>query len=259
MNKKLNLYVAGNGRPLLLLHSLLSDRESFDRILPALSANYRVVVPDLPGFGASPASTGLPETADRIAGLIDAFASDGEAIVLGNGFGAFVALQTAIRHPALLLRLVLVGCGARFSDQGREAFRKMAAAARAGGLEAVVETAMNRLFAPKFQADNPDLMEDRRKAFLLMDLEVFCNACSTLAELDLSTEAAKVAAPTLVVVGDADQATPLPMARDLVERLPDGQLRVLKGCAHVPPLQAPDRLLALVDEFLGCSVPAGLK
>lgn len=255
MDKKMSLYMAGRGQPLILLHSLLSDSESFDRIMPALAARYRVIVPDLPGFGGSPASSGgFDETADRIASLIEAFAPDGEAVLLGNGFGAFVALQTVIRHPALISRLVLMGCGARFSDEGREAFRKMAAAASAGGLAAIAETAMNRLFAVEFQESHPDLMQDRRRAFLRMNPSVFCEACDTLASLDLSAEASAVRRPTLIIVGDEDRATPLPMARELVQRLPDARLSVLKGCAHVPPLQAPEEVISLLDQFL--SAPA---
>ena len=55
-------------------------------------------------------------------------AGGGEAIVLGNGYGGFVALQMAIRHPAIASRLILADCGAAFSEPGREAFRNMAAA-----------------------------------------------------------------------------------------------------------------------------------
>ena len=260
MDKKMNLYMAGRGQPLILLHSLLSDSESFDRIMPALAARYRVIVPDLPGFGGSPASSGgFDETADRIASLIEAFAPDGEAVLLGNGFGAFVALQTAIRHPALISRLVLMGCGARFSDEGREAFRKMAAAASAGGLAAIAETAMNRLFAVEFQESHPDLMQDRRQAFLRTNVGVFCEACDTLASLDLSAGVSAVRCPTLVIVGDEDQATPSEMAYDLVGRLRDARLSILKGCAHVPPLQAPDEVIALLDQFLAAPVSAHAK
>ena len=62
-----------------------------------------------------------------------------ETIVLGNGYGGFVALQMAIRHPAIASRLILADCGAAFSDSGREAFRNMAAASRAKGLAAITD------------------------------------------------------------------------------------------------------------------------
>src|ERR1017187_9188944 len=88
-----------------------------------------------------------------------------EAIVLGNGYGGFVALQMAIRHPGIASRLILADCGAAFSEPGREAFRNMAAASRAKGLSVITDVAMRRLFAPEFQAQHPDLMQDPRTAF----------------------------------------------------------------------------------------------
>src|SRR5215475_8786340 len=97
-----NAFEAGKGAPLFLFHSLLSDRASFDAIAPELSKSFRVIAPELPGFGRSKTvDGGLADIADRMAEAVKE-ASGGEApIVLGNGYGGFVALQMAIRHPAL--------------------------------------------------------------------------------------------------------------------------------------------------------------
>src|SRR5215472_5347677 len=138
---------AGTGTPLFLFHSLLSDRASFDAIAPKLAGSFRVIVPELPGFGRSQAVTdSLADIADRMAELVRDVAGGGEAIVLGNGYGGFVALQMAIRHPTLATRLILADCGAAFSDDGREAFRTMAVVATLNGLAAISDVAMRRLF-----------------------------------------------------------------------------------------------------------------
>src|SRR5882757_1912416 len=176
----------GKGPPLFLFHSLLSDRASFDAIVPELAKSFRVIVPELPGFGRSPAVTGgLAAVADRMADMVKDAASGEDAIVLGNGYGGFVALQMAIRHPDIAGKFVLADCGAAFSEPGREAFRNMAAASKAIGLAAITDVAMRRLFAPAFQEKHPDLMRDRREAFLRTDPEVFHVACAALADLDL--------------------------------------------------------------------------
>ena len=89
----------GKGRALFLFHSLLSDRASFDAIVPKLSQSFRVIVPELPGFGGSNAvSGGLADVADRMAQAVTEAVGGDQAIVLGNGYGGFVALQMAIRH-----------------------------------------------------------------------------------------------------------------------------------------------------------------
>ena len=242
---------SGQGPALFLFHSLLSDRASFDAIVPRLSRSFRVIVPELPGFGASKAvDGGLAEVADRMAQAVTEAAGGDEPIVLGNGYGGFVALQMAIRHPNIASRLILADCGAAFSEDGRQAFRNMAAASKAKGLSAITDVAMRRLFAPEFQAGHPDLMRDRREAFLRSDPEVIQAACAALAELDLRPELGKVTVPVLVLGGEHDEATPPPMSRELAALLPNARLKIIAGCAHVPQLQSPEVFLDAISDFL---------
>jgi 3-oxoadipate enol-lactonase len=245
---------SGDGPPLFLFHSLLSDRASFDAIVPMLSQSFRVIVPELPGFGRSAAvGGGLADIADRMAAAVRDAAGAEPAIVLGNGYGGFVALQMAIRHPDLASKFILADCGAAFSEPGRQAFRNMAAASEAKGLAAITDVAMRRLFAPEFQEAHPDLMADRREAFLRTDPGVFRAACAALAELDLRGELDKVTVPVLVLVGEHDEATPPPMSRELAAGLPNAQLKIIAGCAHVPQLQSPQAFLDTIGNFLAAS------
>src|SRR4051794_29048823 len=250
-NGTVNAAQSGNGPPLVLFHSLLSDRASFDRIVPELSEKFRVVVPELPGFGQSEAvAGGLAAVADRMAGAIDDCADGEDIIVLGNGYGGFVALQMAIRHPNIARKLILADCGAAFSEPGRQAFRNMAAASSANGLSAITDVAMRRLFAPEFQAANPDLMRERREAFLRTDSNIFRAACEALAKLDLRPQLGLVKVPVLVLVGEQDEATPPPMSHEIAAGLPQARLKIIPGCAHVPQLQAPAAFLAAIGDFL---------
>jgi 3-oxoadipate enol-lactonase len=254
-----NAALSGKGPPLFLFHSLLSDRASFDAVVPDLSKSYRVIVPELPGFGRSHAvGGGLAGVADRMAEAVRDAAGGDDAIVLGNGYGGFVALQMAIRHPNIATRLILADSGAAFSEAGREAFRNMAAASKAKGLSAITDVAMRRLFAPDFQAAHPDLMADRREAFLKTDPEVFRAACDALASLDLRPELGKVKMPVLVLVGEHDEATPPPMSHELAAGLAQAHLKIIPGCAHVPQLQSPAVFLEMIGDFLpaASSAPA---
>src|SRR5258708_13632468 len=90
-----NAAQSGQGPALFLFHSLLSDRASFDAVAPKMSPSFRLIVPELPGFGKSKAvSGGLTEVADRMAEAVKDGAG-GETIVLGNGYGGFVTPQKA--------------------------------------------------------------------------------------------------------------------------------------------------------------------
>ena len=102
----------------------------------------------------------------------------------------------------------------------------------------------------EFQDAHPDLMADRRAAFLRTDGDVFRAACGALAELDLRPELVKVQVPVLVLVGEHDEATPPPMSHELAAGLPNAQLKIIAGCAHVPQLQAPQMFLDAIGDFL---------
>jgi 3-oxoadipate enol-lactonase len=249
-----NAAQSGEGPPLFLFHSLLSDRASFDAITPELAKSFRVIVPELPGFGRSQAVTsGLAAVADRMAEAVKDAARGEQTVVLGNGYGGFVALLMATRHPGVAGKFVLADCGAAFSETGREAFRNMATASKAKGLAAITDVAMRRLFAPEFQESHPDLMADRRAAFLKTDPEVFRAACDALATLDLRPELAKVNVPVLVLVGEHDEATPPPMSHELAGLLPQAHLKIIPGCAHVPQLQSPRLFLDAIGGFLSAA------
>ncbi len=241
--------VQGAGPTLWLFHSLLADAGSCAPLASALAASHRVILPDLPGFGGTPAAgPGLEAVADRMAEAVAA--AGGPAVVMGNGYGSFVALLLALRHPDLVSRLVLAGTGAAFSEPGRAAFTGMATAAGARGLGAIADTAMRRLFAPGFQAAHPELMAERRTRFLATDPAVFTAACTALAALDLRGQVGRLSIPVLVLVGAEDEATPPAMARELAGLLPDANLVEMPGLAHVPQLQDTPGFVRAIEGFI---------
>lgn len=243
--------VGGAGQPIVLLHSLLADDTSFDRVAGPLSQTHQVVILSLPGFGESErVDGGIEAVADRVAGAIAEFGFTQRPIVLGNGYGGFIALTAAIRHPGVAARLVLSDCGAVFSEPGRAAFRGMSAGAKEKGLAGIADVAMRRLFSPEYQAANQALIEERRKRFVAVDPQTFHSACAALSTLDLRPNLALVQVSVLVLVGELDEATPPPMSRELASGLPDAQLQVLAGCAHVPQLQDPALFMSAIAPFL---------
>jgi 3-oxoadipate enol-lactonase len=248
---RVNARVCGNGRPIILFHSLLADSSSFDRLAAPLSEKCQLVLLNLPGFGGSDRVDGsLEDVADRIAGAVKNMALAEPPIFLGNGYGGFVALLTAIRHPGIACRLVLADCGAAFSEPGRAAFRGMSAAVKEKGLAAISDIAMRRLFSPQFQGENPELVEERKKRFLAVDPQTFHNACEALASLDLRPQLSSVRVPALVLVGELDEATPPPMSQELAAGLPDARLKILPGLAHVPQLQEPRLFMSEIRDFV---------
>lgn len=247
----LDIVETGTGKPLLLLHSLLADRAIFDKVVPALAEQRRVIVPDLPGFGgSSSAGSTIEGIADRISGLFDALDLGATADVLGNGFGGFVASTLAIRHGAKFDRLVLADTGLGFSPEGKQSFFAMADRVRESGMEAIVDVALKRLFPEDFIAAHPGIMAERRAALVKTNPEFFAEACHALAALDLAFQIGTIRNPTLVVVGSLDAATPPEMAHALAKALPKADLIEMPGCGHAPMAQAPEAFIKTISKFL---------
>ena len=247
-NGQVNLRQTGSGAPLVLFHSLLADRSSFEGVLAEFAETHHVYLPELPGFGASASVSGLAAVADRMAESVREIGKP--VCLLGNGYGGFVALMLTIRHPELVSKLVIADAGACFSEPGRAAFRGMAAGASAKGLEGIADIAMRRLFAPDFFESNPELVAQRRAIFLTSKIETVLDACNSLGDMDLRPNLASVNIPVLVVCGAQDEATPKAMSEELAALLPNAELQILHGLAHVPQLQAPDVFLAAVLPFI---------
>ncbi len=207
----------GRGPALILLHSLLTDRGVFDMAVPALTANWTVHAIDLPGFGSTPAvEASIDANADVVGELLEAGELDpATTAIMGNGLGAFVALGTAVRHGDRFDRLVLVGCGASFPADAAGAFSTMASAATEGGMEAVVERALERIFPRPYIESHPEEADERRRVLLATRPGIFATACHALARVDYSIDAASVHNPTLIIVGSEDAATPAAMAGQL--------------------------------------------
>lgn len=247
----LDIIESGAGKPIVLLHSLLADRAIFDKIVPTLARQRRVIVPDLPGFGgSSSAGATIEGIADRISGLFDALDLGTTADVLGNGFGGFVASALAVRHGAEFDRLILADTGVGFTPEGKQSFFAMAERVRQSGMEAIVDVALKRLFPEDFIAANPAIMAERRAALVKTNPEFFAEACHALAALDLTPDIGTIRNPTLVVVGELDTATPPEMARALAKALPGAELIEMPGCGHAPMAQAPEAFIKAISKFL---------
>jgi 3-oxoadipate enol-lactonase len=249
---RLDVEIVGEGRDLVLLHSLLSDRTSYEPLAARIAGERRLILVNLPGFGDSP-PTGptLGDYADAIAGMFDDLALPPETDVLGNGLGGFVALSLASRHGARFERMVLVGSAIAFPEAGRATFRALADKVEREGMAAVAGAAMRRMVPEPFIVANPEVIAGREAVFRRIDPGVFAAACRALAALDLEGELARIENPTLIVVGAEDQATPPALGRALADRLTDARLTLLPGLGHCPHIQDPDAFVAGVAPFLG--------
>jgi 3-oxoadipate enol-lactonase len=242
----------GAGPHLLLLHSLLTELTVFEAVLPALAATHRVTRLNLPGFGGSAplALHTVAEHADHVARVMHALELPRDTGVFGNGFGAFVALELALRHGERFGALIFADTLAAFPEPARAPFRVMAERVLAGGMGAVLDTAIGRMFPPAFAARHPEVIAERKAALAAVDAQCFARACLALVALDLTAHAPKIQNRTLVLCGALDQTTPPALARKLAKLIPGGRYEEIAESGHCPMLEQPAALTDKVKRFL---------
>jgi pimeloyl-ACP methyl ester carboxylesterase len=210
----INLYYEthGSGRPLILLHGGLGSGEMFGPALPLLAAGHQVIAVDLQGHGRT-ADIDRPidirVMADDIAALIDHLGLDRPDVV-GYSLGGGVALQTAVKYPQKVRRLVAVSANIRRDAIPAEMLAQQGQVSGAAA-EFMKETPMYRLYqrvAPRPE-DFPRLLDK------IGD--------SMSKDFDFSEEVRGLEVPTLIVAADADMAPPSHYIE--VFKLLDGGLR----------------------------------
>ena len=241
----------GTGRDLVLLHSLLSERSAFDRVVPMLSRGRRLTLVNLPGYGGSaPAGRDIADYAERIAGLIAALRLPRASDVLGNGFGGFISVALAARYGERFDRLVVADALAAFPEPAKAPLRALAGRVAQEGMSGALDIAIRRMFPDAFIAANPDVVAERKRALGEADPACFSTACLALASLDLAPVLGGIRNPTLVMAGALDQTTPPALARELAAKIPGARFQEIPGCGHCPQIEKPEAFVEAVNAFL---------
>ncbi|MFF0448932.1 3-oxoadipate enol-lactonase [Streptomyces sp. NPDC004609] len=241
-----------DGPPLYLGPSLGTSLAVWDPQAAALARHHRVVRWDLPGHGGSPATprpTTLAGLGRLVLGLADSLGHASFAYA-GVSLGGAVGTWLAAHHPGRVTSLALLCTSARFGEPGP--WRERAELVRTEGTGPLAASAPGRWFTPAFAASGDPATAALSADQLAADPEAYAACCEILAGADLRSDLARITAPTLVVAGRDDRATPPAHARALADGIRDAQLLELPRAAHLANVERPKAVLdALLGHFGG--------
>ncbi len=249
----------GEGPPLVFVHGAAEDGRVWQPQLAALADEFTVVAWDEPGAGRSsdiPVNFGLADYADCLAAVVEALGL-GRAHVAGLSWGGTVVLELYRRYPGLVASLILV-----------DAYAGWAGSLPEEEVRARVEGARRMLEAPaeEFDPSLPGLFAGDPPAEFVALLEQIAadvrpdslrTQLSVMAEADQRDLLPRIAVPSLLIWGEFDVRSPLRVARQFEQAIPDATLVVIAACGHVSHLERPERFNEAVREFCRAHPPRG--
>ena len=245
----------GRGPALLLVHGFPLDHTMWREQVDDLAQTFRVIAPDLRGFGRSDVSTGtvsMRQMADDLAMLLDALGLREPITLCGLSMGGYVAWQFWRRYADRLERLIL--CDTRADKDTEEMARgRLETAERvlAEGPAVVAEGMLPKLFADVTVKTQPALVEDMRRVMLATAREGIAAALRGMAlRDDMTAVLGQVNTPTLVICGQHDAISRVEEMRDIARQLPQAEFVEIPDAGHMAPLEKPELVNAAIRRFL---------
>ena len=245
---------AGVGRPIVLIHGYPFNRSLWNEQVEALSTSYRVIVPDLRGFGESDSSPG-PVTMNRmaqdVAQLMDHLEIS-RAVVGGLSMGGYVALAFYKLFPSRVRALVLADTRAQAdTEEAKQTRAQQAEKALAEGMAGIADAMLPKLLTPETVSKRPEIVKRVRDMMLKTKPEGAAAALLGMAERDDQTELlSTITAKTLILVGAEDAITPAADSEKMSNAIAGSRLVVLENAGHVSNLERTGEFNEALMDFL---------
>lgn len=246
--------ITGNGRPVVLLHAFPLSRGMWRQQHEGLSGHCRLITPDLPGFGDSP----VPHDSPSIEGMADAVVATLDslsltAVVLGGlSMGGYVAMAFARKYPQRLAGLILADTRSEADDDAARANRdRLIALVQQNPVSTLVEQMLPKLLGATTQDSRPEVVAVVRRLAALQSPAGIIAALAALRDRpDATTVLPTIKVPTLILVGDQDQITPLEMADRMAAAIPGSRRVLLPNAGHLSNMEQPTLFNDALREFL---------
>ena len=234
---------------LLLANSLGTTRAMWNAQVPALAERFRVLTFDTRGHGASPVPEGpysIDDLVDDVLALLDERGLE-RVHMAGLSLGGMTAMRLAAREPARVDRLALLCTAVRLDGAY---YAQRAATARTEGTASFAAPVVSRWVTPAFAADHPDVLAGLEAMVAAIPDEGYAGCAEAIAGMDLRGDLGQITAPTLVIAGAGDEATPPALLQEIAEGITGAELVIVDPGAHLVPIESPDQVTdALLAHF----------
>lgn len=242
------------GAPVVTLsHSLATDLSMWEPQLTPLRARYRVLAYDTRGHGG----TDAPADAYTLGQL----GEDARALLaalgiarthwVGLSMGGMIGQTLALTAPQLFLSLSLCDTSSRVPAEAKPVWQERIKTAETQGMEPIVEPTLGRWFTGPFRDSHPDLMNRVRAMIRATDPRGYAGCCHAISALDLTDKLPAIKIPTLIVVGEEDQGTPVAASRVMHGQIAGSELQIIKSASHLSNLEQPEAFTTALMTFLG--------
>jgi 3-oxoadipate enol-lactonase len=245
--------------PVVVLgNSMGTTRDVWDPQLLALGDGFRLLRYEHRGHGGSPAPPGpyaLADLAADVLRLLDDFGIE-RASYCGISLGGMIGLWLAAHAPDRIDVLGLC-CTSAYMPAAAQAYRDRAVQVRRAGMAPVAAQVVERWFTPAFRDREPAIVAASRAALEGVDPEGYAGCCEAIAAMDQRASLAAIVAPTLVIAGAEDPATPPWHGGVIARGIRNSRLMVIRGASHLANVSAPGEVTAALRAHLLAASAAG--
>ncbi len=249
----------GNGRPLLFVHGFPLDHSMWRAQIDWFAGEFRVIAPDLRGFGESfPADAPLPTSismkafADDLVILLDELCVTEPVVYCGLSMGGYIGWQF-VRHYSERVHSLIM-CDTKAEADSPEVARArhfMADGVVEAGTPLATRGMLERLVSPKTVESSKDIASRLQAIIDATEPTAVAAAQRGMAERpDSCNLLPLIDAPTLFICGDEDQITPPAEMEKMVSEMPDARLKIIQDAGHMPPMEQPESTNRVIAEFL---------
>lgn len=249
----MNYAERGRGLPVVLIHGFPLDLRIWDAQVQVLSDRYRIIAPDLRGFGRSGVggAFSMESLADDVHELLKQIGAI-PSVVGGLSMGGYVTMAYARKYPGDLKAVMLIDTRAEAdTPEGKEKRNQMLERLKTGGSKAVAEDMFPKMVSEETTKHRQDIAHKLRHIMESQSPETIGHAIAALRDRpDRSSDIRSIGVPTLVMVGEADAITPPALSETMNKAITGSALATIPKAGHMSPMEQPEEANRAIRRFL---------